>query len=353
MKKVKVALLVITISCVCTLWMLSNSQTSSHALFQLKEVLVDDAALPLSVQGGRGTIKNLSSQVIDGVKTFVFFLGSGSSGHSIVGSLMDAHPHVIISHEYHIFRNWLKFYRAGNPIWTEALFNSLYLESVSDASGIRNFSAKGYSLKVENLWQGRFDHYIDVIGDKSGGSTTQLYIKNKMLFEKRFNILKHELQMPVRVIHVVRNPFDHIATRSLYNSFGNILEMSNIREKLKSGKSKDSFQLKNHNIVKKEALEMLAHYEAAVAMTKLFGGRNVLEVHISDLISNPKAILHRIFEFVGVDASEDFLEVCARKVFKTGSRTRELVVWPAPVKEMVKKRMKNCGFLARYNFTSN
>ena len=333
--------------------MLSNSKTPLHALFQLKKVSADEAALPLSVQGGKETIKNLSSQVIDHVKAFVFFLGKGRSGHSIVGSLMDAHPHVIISHEYHIFKKWLKFYNASNPIWTKTLLNSLYLKSVSDASGIRNLSTKGYTLKVENLWQGRFDHYIDVIGDKSGGSTTMLYIENKVLFKEHFNILKHDLQMPIRVIHVVRNPFDQIATLSLYSSFEDAKKMGSIRKELKSGKSKDVFLLKNNDLVKKITLKMLAHYEAAVEMTKLFGRKNVLEIHISDLISNPKAILHQIFEFVGVDASEDFLEVCARKVFKTGSRTRELVVWPAPVKEMVEKCMKDNGFLARYNFTSN
>ena len=352
MKKVQLVLLVVTIFGVCTLWMLSNSKTSPYALFQLKKVSADDAALPLSVQGGKETIKNLSSQVIDHVKTFVFFLGSGRSGHSIVGSLMDAHPHVIISHQYNIFLNWLKFYHAGNPIWTQTLFNSLYLKSVSDVSGIRNMSTKGYSLKVENLWQGRFDHYIDVIGDKCGGSTTQFYIQNKTLFEKRFNVLKHDLQMPIRVIHVVRNPFDHIATQSFYSSLES-KKMASNRKKLKSGESKDVFQLKNNDLVKKITLKMLAHYKAAVEMTKLFGRKNVLEVHISDLISNPKAILHQIFEFVGVDAMGDFLEVCARKVFKTGSRTRELVVWPALVKEMVEKCMKDYGFLARYSFTSN
>lgn len=40
----------------------------------------------------------------DHVKTFVFFLGHSHSGHSIIGSLMDSHPHMVISHEVGIFR---------------------------------------------------------------------------------------------------------------------------------------------------------------------------------------------------------------------------------------------------------
>ena len=34
------------------------------------------------------------------VKKFVFFEGYGRSGHSIIGSLMDAHPHVIIPYQF-------------------------------------------------------------------------------------------------------------------------------------------------------------------------------------------------------------------------------------------------------------
>ena len=43
---------------------------------------------------------NLSRELVDGVKKFVFFVGYG---HSIIGSLMDAHPHVAISNEFFLF----------------------------------------------------------------------------------------------------------------------------------------------------------------------------------------------------------------------------------------------------------
>ena len=41
----------------------------------------------------------LPQSVIDGVKTFVFFIGYARSGSSIVASFMDAHPHAVVSHE--------------------------------------------------------------------------------------------------------------------------------------------------------------------------------------------------------------------------------------------------------------
>ena len=50
----------------------------------------------------------LSPQVIAGVKKFVFFIGYGRSGHSIIGSIMDAHPHVVIAHEFFLFSKFPK-----------------------------------------------------------------------------------------------------------------------------------------------------------------------------------------------------------------------------------------------------
>lgn len=40
---------------------------------------------------------SLSTQVINRVKKFMFFVGYQRSGHSIIGTLVDAHPHVVIS----------------------------------------------------------------------------------------------------------------------------------------------------------------------------------------------------------------------------------------------------------------
>ena len=43
-------------------------------------------------------IPDLPTNVTRGIKKFVFFAGYARSGHSIIGALMDAHPHVVIAH---------------------------------------------------------------------------------------------------------------------------------------------------------------------------------------------------------------------------------------------------------------
>ena len=119
---------------------------------------------------------------VDGVQKFVFFVGYERSGHSIIGSMMDAHPDMIIAHEYHLFKNWRK--QLMNKAY---LFKALYSKSFADATkGLRRAQAnsKGYTLHMNNSWQGQFNH-LKVIGDKSGGVTSRLYKQSPVKLQKK------------------------------------------------------------------------------------------------------------------------------------------------------------------------
>ena len=62
------------------------------------------------------------------------------------------------------------------------------------------------------------DH-IDVIGDKKGGTTAELLAYHHEKWVQSFNIVK-SLNLPMKVVHVMRNPYDNIGTMILYNSLG-------------------------------------------------------------------------------------------------------------------------------------
>ena len=70
----------------------------------------------------KGRLK-LPQYVIDRVKTFVFFLGYPHSGHSIVGSLMDGHPQIVISNELDLFTKLAKRVIAPNKT---AIFDAIW-----------------------------------------------------------------------------------------------------------------------------------------------------------------------------------------------------------------------------------
>ena len=101
------------------------------------------------------------------VKLMVLFIGYTRSGHSLVGSLLDAHPNIIISDELRAFDAWERFSRKDKT--RDHLFQAMYTNSVQMATmgerALGNCKAKlgGYKYKVPNQWQGRFDKVIQVL----------------------------------------------------------------------------------------------------------------------------------------------------------------------------------------------
>lgn len=61
----------------------------------------------------------LPQDVIDNVRVFFVFLGYPRSGHTILGALMNAHPNIVISHQYNPCVNG----RLSNK---NHLFNEMY-----------------------------------------------------------------------------------------------------------------------------------------------------------------------------------------------------------------------------------
>ena len=131
----------------------------------------------------------LPQSVIDGVKTYVFFLGHERSGHNIVGSLMDSHPHMVVAHEFSLFHRLSGGTIA--PIKSE-VFNALWNNTRRSMGGARAKSTtfKGYTLFVDGLYQGRYVDHIDVIGDKRGGWATEMLATQPNEWSDAFNILK-------------------------------------------------------------------------------------------------------------------------------------------------------------------
>ncbi len=294
--------------------------------------------------------KTLPAQVIDGVKKFVFFVGYSRSGHSIVSTLMDAHPHVVISNEYLLFGRNLAVIKGQESVQKRSLFEKIYQHSVKDATHNRANFNKGYSLGVSGLWQGKYDKYIEVIGDKSGHFTTENYAKNKNGFKTKFESLKKMVSVPIRVIHVMRNPYDLISTKVCLSDAERFCRLIG---RCNSTASTDE-KFNDPQKLEKITSFVFQQFKTVVEMTAdVLGKENVLDVHSCDLVHDPRATMSRIFEFLEVNTSEQYLDACAEKVFKTVYRSRIAVVWTPEHIKNVQERMQNFQMLNRYNFTTD
>ena len=293
--------------------------------------------------------RRLSQQDVDGVEKFVFFVGYARSGSSIVGSMMDAHPNMIIANECNILNKWMKDPQRKLKLNKHAFFNGLYRCSVNSATtGFRSSETKqekGYSLAISSSWQGRFTK-LRVIGNKQAGATANWYIYSPSLFVKKCHQLGDTLKVPFHVIHVVRNPFDIIATGLHYKSD------AGIPHKLLQSNSSTPALDYDKTLMPKIIQKTFDLSEAVINITRTCNVK-ILRVYIEDFVKDPKSAIQSICDFLALECSAEYLQQCSDKAFKSVSRTRDLLVWPPRTRAKVEKMMKKFPFFRGYSFESS
>ena len=285
------------------------------------------------------TFKPLPPYVVNSVGRFLFFIGYARSGHSIVASMLDAHPNMVVAHEYSVFSKWDHSHQNKTH-----LFNALYNNSQYHLyEGWRSvgMSKKGYSLAMTGLHQGSYRDTISVIGDKSGGQTAKQYRINRKGFIQVYRELKSTVNIPIIAIHVVRNPYDNIATMLLYN----------LHQKYKVDRSN---LLDEPEQLEEQIKSYFSQVQGVVEMSSdtALGPLNVVVLHNSELISEPKLVMRRLCLQLHIHCSEDYIHQCSKKMYASESKSRHLVKWNATLIDLVAQNIQNFDFLQQYSFES-
>ena len=239
------------------------------------------------------------------VTAFALFVGYPRSGHSVVGAMLNAHRHAVVSHELDVSRLVL----AGcgrDEVFARILARAGWFNLRGNRSN--------YRYQVPNGWQGRFES-LRVVGDKGGGWVSQALGRHPDLLER----LAATVRVPLRLIHVVRNPWDNIAAIARW-----------------------------HRLPLEEST---AFYFAHCDVTSALVGRDdLLTVRHEAFIEAPKEALSRVCRHLGLPVDDDYLAACASIVFERPSGASRLVEWrPAQIAE-VGRRAAGLAFLREYRF---
>lgn len=107
----------------------------------------------------------LDPKLVNDVETMLLFIGYPRSGHTLIGSLLDAHPNMVIANEYNILGKWKNFtseHRTKQYLF-EKLYTNSFLEAIEgDRSSARCIPKTKYRYLIPNQWQGKFDKKIKV-----------------------------------------------------------------------------------------------------------------------------------------------------------------------------------------------
>ena len=282
----------------------------------------------------------LSQSVVDGVEKLVLFVGYPRSGHSIIGSMMDAHPNMVISHEYHLVPRCVDSARDKFPKNMSAIFNALYDSSYSAAkSGWRSEknTIKGYNLHVPTPWQGAFTH-LRVIGDKGGGTTSIVFFRHYQSAKACLQAIMDIVKVPLIVFHVIRNPYDMIATDVLWH-----MRQFNMRAE-------------NLTVAKPDDRNVEVHanrlFSYATAVTRVMELIKVIEIHLDEFVADPRKAVRGICSALSLPCPEQYVEACYEKTFRKSSKSRYNMKWSPYMLQYVENKMTDFSFFSRYMFDS-
>lgn len=254
--------------------------------------------------------------LFDNILYFCLFVGHGRSGSTLVGALLNAHPNVMMSNELDIFK-----YVARN-VSRSQLFNLIYRTAIRQASK-GSKGGGGYTYAVPNQWQGKHTK-IRIIGDRKAGATAIQLFNNPALIEA----LKERVQTPLRFVSVVRHPFDTLATT--------------VKMTLRLPKETEQAH------VKRQIGHFLERTQAIQDVTTKFGDDTVKFVHHDQLIANPKNVLADLCEFLGLDASSQYLVDCASIINPKPHFTRTGVNWTPELIDLLRAGTSEIPWLQRY-----
>lgn len=245
----------------------------------------------------------------DELACYCSFIGYPRSGHSLVASILDAHPEAMFAHRL----DALRYFAVSPP---EVVLHMIMRNAERFASSGRRLTA--YAYPIDGQWQGR-TRTLRVIGDQEAKWTTIRLSADPHLLRK----VTDRYRARLRFVHVIRNPFDNITT------------LATRTQRPLAQAAKDYFRLCDR-----------------VSLIKAAHGSDVLDVYHEDMIANPGAQIERLCGFVGLDAPPEYVKAASALIYDAPHRTRHSRAWTRDLIDRVTERATGFGHLSRYSFAN-
>lgn len=252
------------------------------------------------------------AQVEAQLESFCLFIGYPRSGSTLIGSMLDAHPNVIIGHEVDVL---------GMVRW-RASAQTLYRALISSSEKFSDTGSKwqGYDYRINPVWQGRCSE-LKVIGDKEAGRTSVHCYRTPGSLDR----LRDQVRRPIKCIHLIRNPLDNIATMYLRGRYPYLA--------LPLSAAIRDYRMMCEGV--------------AIARGKL-ARDEFLDIYYDDVVADPRQSTIALCEFLGVSADESFVEACVGAVSPGSFNSRSSVEWSSDDKQAVAEIMREFDTHGRF-----
>lgn len=274
------------------------------------------------------------------VQRFVQFAGFPRSGHSIVGSILDAHPEAMIAHELDAM-GLVDLGLERDEVFALACSNSQEFEK-------NGRFWNGFSYAVPGGMGGRAEP-LRVLGDKKGDWAVRHTLENPGLVKRLDSLLAGVEQS---WIFVIRNPFDNIATLSLRKGreYDRLRIASSGERDFRQALSEQKGQSVTASVLP-EMVEDYARLCAGIAALKSqIPPNSWFELRHEDFVTAPRDRIAALCRFTGLETKEEFNEAAASIVSSRPNPSRHEVSWGPGLQARVEGLIAQYDFLAGYAF---
>ena len=290
----------------------------------------------LALQGAAGAARH--RRELGAVREFVQFVGFPRSGHSLVGSILDAHADAVVSHEL----DAMGLLRAGLP---ERMLYALVLDN-SAAFSRNGRYWNGFSYVVPGQ-EGGGAKTPTVVGDKKGDWAVRWVQKEPGLL----GAVQRRVRARCRWVLVTRHPLDNIATMSLRK--GRAYDRLRIAAASSADFKAHLEQAQERGEVASAALDaMIDDYEGLcqgiAEMQQAIAAADWRHVVYEQFTKTPEAEVRALCEFLGLDPEPGYVSAAASIVHDSPNKSRRSVAWTDEQLGRVARLTRRFSFLEGY-----
>ena len=263
--------------------------------------------------------------------------GYNRSGSTLIGALLNAHPDAVVATEGRALSH------VRLPGSTKGILVRRILREERRVCRRTHFYRRifnGASYRVETGWQGRYAR-LRLVGDKHTGRNINWLHEAPALLD----FLRRRIDCPLRVLFSYRNPYDMVAAWHL-----------RAPESVGGTSVSNHFALRNLRVLGRPDLaprflrHLRRHSRRVSEVLARLEDDEVLPIRHERFVARPKDGLRDVLGFVGLDASDAYLDACAALVEEAPHRTRFKVRWtPAQIAE-VDEVVRTCPWFDGYTF---
>ena len=235
------------------------------------------------------------------MKYFLSFMGYPRSGHTLVAAILNANPNCMISNQLNIFNN--------------DKIDMNYIRSYSLITGTWKSTTQVPHVPKQD---------ITVIGDKTGHRTVEILNSTP----QRLGMIKFQIGVPIKWIHVVRNPFDNLATWAKLN--------------YENHKQRSQSQHLN-NVIEK-------YIKLNETIERLRKSEDVLTVRHEYVITRMHNTLEEMANFLEISFDPIWRDNVRNTVWKQPRITRRQIPWSQKQKGIVHDIIAQYDWFSGYDF---